>query len=171
VPADDNQPLPPGGRPAREPLWDPWEPGQLPGLLTGVTAPWYAAGGWALDLFRGEQTRPHEDLEIGLPHTSEAFGQVRAALAGYEFEVAGSGQLWPADTPAFEIMHQTWVSDAGQPGPDGKQGRIYRLDVFREPQRDGRWVCRRDESIVVPYDWLATTVRRVLPGHPWLDLL
>ena len=35
--------------------------------LRGVTVPWYVAGGWALDLYRGVESREHEDLEIGVP--------------------------------------------------------------------------------------------------------
>jgi len=130
-----------------------------------VTAPWYIAAGWALDLFRGEQTREHEDIEVGLPNSADAFGQVRAALAGCEFEVVGSGMFWPVDSPALEVMHQTWVSESGLPGPDGQAVSVYRLDVFREPHRNGRWVCRRDESIVLPYYQI---VRHDRHGIPYL---
>lgn len=129
-----------------------------------MTAPWYIAAGWALDLFRGGQTREHEDIEIGLPATPEAFGEIRAALAGCEFEAVGDGQFWPVDSSAFARTHQTWVSEAGPPGPDGRPGRLYRLDVFREPHRDGQWVCRRDETIVLPYD---RVIRRDPQGIPY----
>ena len=37
------------------------------GLLAGLPAPWYVAAGWALDLFRGVQTREHGDIEIATP--------------------------------------------------------------------------------------------------------
>ena len=74
--SDDEQ-LAPGGVPIGDPVWESRQPAQLAALLRGVTAPWYVAAGWALDLFRGEQTREHEDLEIGLPNTAEAFGQAR----------------------------------------------------------------------------------------------
>jgi hypothetical protein len=171
MPAEDDVPLLPGGRPIGDPFWDAWAPPQLAQLLRGVTAPWCVAAGWALDLFRGEQTREHEDLEIAVPTTHEAFGQVRKALAGYEIEVAGGpppGQLWPLDGPAFDVHHQTWVSEvreAGEPDADGQSGRIYRLDIFREPQRDGQWVCRRDESIALPYE---EVIRRDPAGIPFL---
>ena len=33
------------------------------------------------------------------------------ALAGYDFEVIGSGRAWPLDSPAFDVMHQTWVRE------------------------------------------------------------
>jgi hypothetical protein len=152
----------PGDSPGHEPdlPWDPWRPEEVAGKLRGVTAPWCVAGGWALDLYRGEQTRPHEDLEIATPAAD--FGQVREALAGCGFEVAGNGKLWPIDGPAFATMYQTWVSELVA-GPPAR--RVYRLDVFREPSRDGQWVCRRDEGIQLPYERI---IRRDGAGIPYL---
>jgi hypothetical protein len=149
------QEIPPGGTPVSDPPWEPWRPEELPRLLAGVDVPWYVAGGWALDLLRGKQTREHGDLEIAVP--SPAFGAVREALAGYEFEVAGDGHIWPLDSPAFEVMYQTWVSEP--------MTGVYRLDIFREPQRDGEWVCRRDETVQLPYE---RVIRASADGIPCL---
>jgi hypothetical protein len=44
-----------------------WTPEMGAKCLAGVPARWCVAGSWALDLFRGEQTRVHSDLEIALP--------------------------------------------------------------------------------------------------------
>jgi hypothetical protein len=154
--------LPPGGVPAVGPevQWDPWRPGQVADLLSAVTAPWYVAGGWALDLYRGAQTREHEDLEIAGP--ASAFGQIRGALAGCDFEAAGDGQLWSVDGPALGLTYQTWVSERAPVRPGG---RVYRLDVFREPARDGQWAYRRDPSTVLPY---ARIIRHDAAGVPYL---
>jgi hypothetical protein len=57
------------------------------------------------------------------------------------------------------------VSEAGSPGPDGQPERVYRLDVFREPHRDGCWVCRHDETIVLRYDQI---IRVDAAGVPFL---
>jgi hypothetical protein len=54
-------------------------------------------------------------------------------------------------------MHQTWVSEPGT--------GVYRLDIFREPQRDGAWVCGRDETIRLPYGQI---IRRTRDGIPYL---
>jgi hypothetical protein len=32
--------------------------------MTRVGVPWAFAGGWAIDLWFGEQTRPHHDVEV-----------------------------------------------------------------------------------------------------------
>ena len=140
-----------------DPPWEAWRPEEIARRLAGVSAPWCVAAGWALDLFRGEQTREHGDLEIAVPRTEAGFGAVRQALAGYNFEVVGSGRSWPLDSPAYDVMAQTWVSE-----PDTG---VYRLDIFREPQRDGAWVCRRDETISLPYEQI---IRRTEAGIPYL---
>jgi hypothetical protein len=147
--------IPPGGQEVSDPHWDPWRPENVARLLAGVSVPWYVAGGWALDLFRGEQTREHADLEIAVPAVS--FGAVRAALTGYDVEVVGAGRIWPLDSPAFDVMYQTWVSEPGS--------GVYRLDIFREPQRDGAWICRRDETITLPYERI---IHHTGEGIPYL---
>jgi hypothetical protein len=91
--------IPPGGTEVLDPPWDPWRPADIARLLAGVTVPWYVAGGWAIDLFIGRQTREHGDLEIAIP--ASAFAPIRGVLADYEFDVVGSGQRWPLDSPAF----------------------------------------------------------------------
>jgi hypothetical protein len=95
------------------------------GRLAGAGVRWCVAAGWALNLFRGETTREHEDLEIAIP--AGQFGRVRAALADFDIEVIGSGRRWPLDSPAFDVMIQTWVRERGT--------GVYRLDIFREPPR------------------------------------
>jgi len=152
----------PGGVALEDPAahWDAWRPAAAASRLRGVSAPWYVAGGWALDLHRGEQTRAHDDLEIAVP--APAFGEIRAALADCDFEAVGSGRVWPADSQAFGRTHQTWGSE---PDPSRPRGLVYRIDVFREPVVAGRWACRRDERITLPYE---RVIRHDAAGIPYL---
>jgi len=64
--------LPPGGVRADDPPWDAWHPREVAERLRNVATPWWVAAGWAIDLFRGEQIRPHEDLEIAVPRAGFA---------------------------------------------------------------------------------------------------
>jgi hypothetical protein len=170
VTADD---LPPGSFSLDNSRWDAWRPQEVAERLTGLDVPWCVAAGWALDLFRGEQTRDHADLEIAVP--AAGFGALRAALAEFDFHVVGSGRAWTLESPAFSVTHQTWVTEPAS--------GVYRLDVFREPHDGSTWICRRDETIRLPYPEI---IRRtpdgvpflapefVLlfhPNHPWLDRL
>jgi hypothetical protein len=147
--------LPPDGRPIGDPLWTPWTPAEVTERLDGVEAPWCVAGGWAIDLFAGEVSRPHEDIEIAVPAAS--FPAIRSALPELEFHVVAAGHAWPVDSAAFAVTHQTW-------GCERRSG-AYCLDVFREPHDGDIWICRRDESIRLPY---GSVIRQTGDGIPYL---
>lgn len=52
-------------------------------------------------------------------------------------------------------MTQTWVREPGH--------GVYRLDIFREPHDGDTWICRRDESIRLPYDQIIATSPAGIP--------
>ena len=120
-----------------------WTPSEVARRLAGVQTPWYVAAGWALDLFRGRQIRAHGDLEIGVPFAR--FPEIQGRFPEYVFDGVGSEQIW--ENPGPEVLaatHQTWLRDpaTGQ----------YLVDVFREPHDGDVWICRRDETIRLPYN-------------------
>lgn len=43
--------------------WAPLRPAELALLMSAVRAPWWLAGGWALDYFLGRVTREHADTD------------------------------------------------------------------------------------------------------------
>jgi len=134
-------------------LWDPWRPEQVAELLAGVEVPWYVAGGWALDLFAGEERRTHADLEIGVP--AARFAELLPAFAGLELFVVGSGLAAPL-AEGLEDAHQTWIREPVT--------GTWRLDVFREPSDGDTWICRRDPAIRLPY---AELIERTDDGIPY----
>lgn len=127
--------------------WDAWTPEEVARRFKKVATRWYVVAGWAIDLFHGEQTRSHDDIEIGTP--AAGFADIRSVLIDFDCEVVGSiadggqGHRWPLDSPAFNEHFQTWFREP-HAGP-------YRLDVFRDPHNNDVWVCRRDTSIRRPY--------------------
>ncbi|MFJ9918806.1 nucleotidyltransferase domain-containing protein [Streptomyces rubiginosohelvolus] len=131
-----------------------WTPDEVARRLAGVGAPWCVAAGWALDLFRGRQTRAHGDIEIAVP--AGRFPEVRSRFPGYAFDAAGSGRIWEDAAPdVLAAVHQTWVRDPATGD--------YLLDVFREPHDGDTWICRRDESIRRPYDEIVHHTRDGIP--------
>jgi hypothetical protein len=140
--------------------WDAWHPRQMAERLQGQTFLWYVAAGWAVDLFRGGQSREHEDLEIGVP--AGLFEALPPLFPELEFWVpVGPGELAPM-TPELLAgdSHQTWAWDPAA----GK----WRFDVFREPHDGDTWICRRDEErIRRPY---AEIVRHTSDGIPFLAI-
>jgi uncharacterized protein CbrC (UPF0167 family) len=119
-----------------------WTPGEVTLQLAGIATPWCVAAGWALDLFRGRQTREHGDIEVAIPAAS--FPEVRSRFPGYIFDGVGSGRIWAdATSDVLAAVHQTWLRDPATGN--------YLLDVFREPHDGDTWICRRDETIRLPY--------------------
>ena len=147
--------------------WDAWRPDEVVRILDGVEAPWYVAAGWAIDLFLGGQRREHEDLEIAVPRARLA--EVLEALDGFELFAAGvpgPGLVTPLAhvDNALEAYHQTWVREP--------ETGLWRLDVFREPSDGDTWICRRDESIRLPYDEVIEHTGGGIPyGRPEIVLL
>lgn len=135
--------------------WDAWHPQVLAVRLDGVEAPWCVAAGWALDLFRGTQTRPHGDVEIAVPDTG--FTAVAARFDDCDFFTVHDGRLQPATDASLRVSHQTWARERAT----GK----WRLDVFREPHDGTTWICRRDPRIRRPY---AEVVEHTPDGIPYL---
>jgi hypothetical protein len=133
-----------------------WTPTEVAHHLAGTTVPWYVAAGWALDLFRGRQTRQHGDIEIAIP--AAGFPEIRRLFPGYVFDAVGSGRLWENATPdVLAATHQTWLRDPATGN--------YLLDVFREPHDGDIWICRRDQTIRFPY---VEIIRHTDDGIPYL---
>ncbi|WP_323747549.1 nucleotidyltransferase domain-containing protein [Catenulispora rubra] len=133
-----------------------WTPPEIAQRLAGVATPWYVAGGWALDLFLGRQTRRHADLEIAIPAAD--FAEISGLFPGYVFDGVGQNQLWEdATAEVIAATHQTWLRD--QASGD------YLVDVMREPHEEGAWICRHVPTIRLPY---AEIIRRTADGIPYL---
>jgi hypothetical protein len=120
--------------------WDAWSPSEAAHHLARLEAPWYVSAGWALDLFLGEQTREHDDLEIGVP--SHRFPEVREVLFEFELVVIGGGKAWPLSPRSLARHHQTWVRER----PTG----VWRMDLFRESWNDDAWTFRRHPRVRLP---------------------
>lgn len=133
-----------------------WTPSDVAHRLGRIAAPWYVAGGWAVDLFRGTQTREHGDIEIAIP--AARFPEVRNRFPGHVFDAVDSGRIWEnATQDVLAATHQTWLRDPATSN--------YLLDVFREQHDGDTWICRRDETIRLPY---SDIIRHTPDGIPYL---
>ena len=131
-----------------------WTPSEIAQRLAGVTAPWCVAAGWALDLFRGKQTRDHGDLEIAVPF--DRFPEIR--FPGHVFDAVDSGCIWADATPeVLAVTHQTWLRDPATGN--------YLVDVIREPHDGDTWICRHNRTIRLPYREI---IQHTPDGIPYL---
>jgi hypothetical protein len=143
--------------PLPENAWDAWSPDELSARLSCWNTDWYVAGGWALDLWHGHQTRAHEDLEfVVLP---EQIGDCRKSLSELEFFIAHAGTLTHLSSIA------TLPSDVWQLwGADIAAGH-WRVDMMIERGTPDTWVYKRNPSIRLPR---ATAIRKCPAGISYL---
>lgn len=122
--------------------WQPWLPVEIWQRLAGVPVNWAIAGGWALDLFQGAQTRDHSDVEIEIPRRE--WPLVLSALGDCRIFSAVDGVVTalssPLDVPAQ--VRQLWIADASLDA--------WRLDVMLAEGDAQEWVFKRDPSIRAP---------------------
>jgi len=88
---------------------------EVASLMRGFPRPWYIAGGWAIDLFLGHETRAHDDIDIAILRKDQA--ELRSHLATWAFEKVVDGNRVPwaegerLDPPVHEV-HATSATQA-----------------------------------------------------------
>jgi hypothetical protein len=136
-----------------------WTPDQAAEALEGVAAPWAVAGGWALDLWQGKQSREHEDIEITVPAAFFPEVQSRLEAQGLRLFDNINGEVIALEPGQAPRPHgfQTWVTD-----PDAE---AWRLDIFREPGDARTWIYRRTGELSAPRAWANS---RTAAGVPFV---
>jgi hypothetical protein len=123
-------------------------------LLAPVDAPWWIAGGQAIDLWLGRQTRPHIDLDVQILRRDQH--RFRTALDAWELAVAHEGVLtsWTGgDLPEF--ASGLWCRPAG--------AAAWAFELLLTPARDDVWVFRRDARITLPLAAIGFTTDDGIP--------
>lgn len=135
-----------------------WTPQEARDLLAGLAAPWWVAGGWALEAFSGV-ARPHEDIDLSI---------LRRDLPAVRAHLEADWHLWAAGEQG--LLHLA----AGREMPQhAEQVRVrqhalapWRGEFVLNPDVDGAWQCKRDPEIVLPIDeatWVADGIRYLRP--------
>lgn len=122
-----------------------------------LTVPWWVAGGWALDLFMGRQSRPHADLDIGVLRRDAL--DVLAALSSWQIFEAKAGVLTEILAGAIPDLgvNALWCRSKGT--------GTFLLELMLDESAGDDWVFRRCPDIKRP---LAAAVRRTQDGLPYL---
>jgi hypothetical protein len=134
--------------------WQPVVPHEAAELLAGLRAPWWIAGGWAIDLFLGRQTRTHADTDVALLRGTEP--TLRACLAAWDIQIAHDGQFIQWDGgPLAHPYHQFWARrDSKSP---------WALEFMLEEHDDDTWVYRRDARVTSSITSLGRTTAGGVP--------
>jgi hypothetical protein len=131
-------------------------------VLAGFARPWFVAGGWAIDLFVGTPTRPHEDVEVLILREDQE--AVQRLLTGWELckldEAHGAGE-WVPWRLGERIEHPAFQTQARRSGVDPLV-----LDVFLADAAEGVWQFRRDPRITRPVAEIGD--RAAIGGIPFI---
>jgi hypothetical protein len=126
--------------------------------LEGFPDRWFVSGGWAIDLFLGEETREHEDIEIGTFRSDQL--SLQTYFAGRELYEALPGRLVPWDDGEWLSLpvHQVVVPPRGG-GPIDEQWEPTpgTIQFFLNDVDGDDWVCRRNPRVKRPVSEITTS--------------
>ncbi|HLP21259.1 MAG TPA: hypothetical protein VK174_13195 [Chitinophagales bacterium] len=134
----------------------PTTPTEIAAELMHLTFNWYIAGGWALELFKGQYIREHHDMDIALLRRDQL--KLKQQLPGWEFKIGHEGVLH--EWGDFEIqlpMHGIWARKHG----DDK----WRTEFVLNEADDKNWIFRKDNHITYPLAKMGVDVN----GFPVLE--
>ncbi len=139
----------------------PWRPlgvAEVAALFAGFLAPWWIAGGWALDLFLGRQTRDHGDTDVLVLRRDQL--AVQAVLAGWDLHAAdppGRLRPWRHGEWLTAPIHDIWC----RPAADAP----WALQLMLAESEADHWIFRREPAIGGP---LAQLTCRTADGISFL---
>lgn len=136
--------------------WWPLTPTEVVALFREVRAPWWIAGGYAIECAVGRPVRAHADIDVLLLRRDQH--AVRRALAGWLCWAADPpGQLrpWPADETLPDTVHDVWC----QP----RAGAPWRLQIMLDAGEGEDWVSRHHRWVRRPVDTLGAVTADGVP--------
>jgi hypothetical protein len=134
---DDTAAADPHGR------WEPASVAEVGSWFRSITAPWWIAGGYAIEHAVGAPFRAHGDIDVLLLRRDQLAAQ--EALPDWEWwaaEPPGSLRRWRRGEVLPEAVHDIWC----RPGPDAPWWVQFMLDEAEGDQ----WISRRDPRIRRP---------------------
>jgi hypothetical protein len=135
--------------------WEPITPHDVAEILRGLPAPWWIAGGAAIELFLGRQTRIRNDLDLAILRRDQlAF---RRHLADWDLHLATPERLLSPWDGRFvgQPIDRFWVRR--------RPGTPWWLDGYLEEARADQWFFRLDERISLPLSEFGRTTDDGIP--------
>ena len=117
--------------------WDPMTPREVGRLLAGLDAPWWIAGGYAIEAFVARAFREHGDVDVGLLRRDQL--PVQKRLDDWDLHAAdppGTLRPWLRGESLPLGVHDIW----GRRGA----GEPWRFQLMLNESDRDNWVYRRD---------------------------
>jgi uncharacterized protein YggU (UPF0235/DUF167 family) len=128
-----------------------------PAVFERLGCLWWIAGGWAIDLFAGRETRAHSDIDVAMLRRDHML--LHHLMPEREIFIAHDGSLAPWDGASLDpSRRQFWVR--------GRGDDAWEFELLLEQSDDDAWVYRRDGRVSMP---LASFGRTTATGLPFVS--
>jgi hypothetical protein len=114
--------------------------------MDGFAGRWFVSGGWAIDMFLGQVTRKHADIEIGIDRADQHL--LHSHLIGWSLDKAiqtSSGTQWIAWGRGEQLqlpIHQIRASRANAAPAE--------IEFFLNERSNDQWRSRRHPELARP---------------------
>jgi len=132
---------------------------KIAAIMHGFGKPWFVAGGWAVDLFLGRETRAHEDIEVSI------FRRDQEAI-WRQFSGWAMDKIVPGGDPKRQPWRGEWLRPpvheihAGRAG-----GELHEVEILLDEAWADTWRFRRNLAVSRP---VAEIGLRNVEGIPFL---
>lgn len=136
-------------------IWSPLSAADVRERFADAGVPWWTAGGVAIDLFLGWETRPHDDIDVEMLRRDRMV--LFDVFSGWDLHAVSEGRLiaWTGQDLARDVFG-IW----GRPDPSS----AWAVEVMLADGDDTTWRFRRDPEISLP---LADLVHVTGVGMPY----
>ena len=125
--------------------WQSWQPHEVAQLFSALAIPWWIAGGWAIDLFLGEQTRDHEDIDVLFLRRDQQ--DIRTLFQEWDVQEARplpQPSSWPfhewkSGMPLSPEVHDIWCRP--------KKADPWAIQLMVTDTESDEWLFRRNVQI------------------------
>lgn len=100
----------------------PLHPREVQSLFSTAPFQWWIAGGWALDLFAGEEARPHFDTDVAIARHDQIIA--REYLREWDFQYAVPGTRDPVIFEPWEAAGRLLTLRSTAVGPERIPARL-----------------------------------------------
>lgn len=122
--------------------WLPWHSHEVAHFFSPLAIPWWIAGGWAIDLFLGMQTRDHDDIDVQFLRRDQQ--SIRALFQGWDIQEAH-----PTTSPDSWPFHEWKPGTLLSPGIHDIWCRPHKTDpwaiqLMATDTHDDQWILRHN---------------------------
>ena len=111
-------------------------------LFDGLAARWWVAGGWAIDLWLGRQTRDHVDLDVAILRREQ--GAFWELLSGWDLHLGTAPDTvepWSQRDVVPPPLHAVWCRPTSESD--------WAFEILLNDSQGDEWLFRRDHAVTM----------------------